>query len=155
MIQAKDLRIGNYIADRGGKKWQIDHWESKDKVSAKSSISEIGGHKFEGHPLTEYVEYLQPIPLTEEILLKCGFEKIPHFNIGNASIKHIGRDRHISISSVGTPNEIIALVDQSGEDIANSDVIIVKNYDYDGYTNLHQLQNLYFALTGEELEIDL
>lgn len=103
-----------------------------------------------------YDEELRPIPLTEEILLKAGFVKLPHKNIGDSMIKKLGRGKHLSISNRCTPNEIIALVDDPSDDIMEMpNVHIIKNYDYDGYTHLHQLQNLYFVLTGEELNIQL
>jgi hypothetical protein len=77
-MKASELRIGNWITDRGNKAWQIDCWENSTKVSAKEPI--VGYFDFTkkpiyGHPLTEEVNFLKPIPLTEEWLLKFGFVK--------------------------------------------------------------------------------
>jgi hypothetical protein len=123
-MRASDLRVGNWIADRGGKEWQIDHWESANKVSAKIPTMVFDGVEMQGHPLTEDVEYLQPIPLTEGWLLKFGFGKqngYPYkFNFGFIKMRNgIWFYKYYSLE-------------------------IDLNY-------VHQLQNLYYALTGEEL----
>lgn len=81
--------------------------------------------------------------LTNEILSEYGFEPIPHFTIGNSIIKDLGRGRHLSFSSVGTPNEMLFIcehdVDPSRHEIRDAHaiknctkVIVLWNYDYDG-----------------------
>ena len=77
-----------------------------------------------------------PIPLTEDILLKCGFEVS-----GESFIK--------ACFSI--------------EDVHNGDTWYLYMYDEDNECDvhvgiikyLHQLQNLYFALTGSELNINM
>lgn len=78
--------------------------------------------------IQEVTDRYASIELTEEILLKCGF--IPCSII----------DNHFNISGmcIWKCNDMF-LCDKNG--------IHIKH--------LHQLQNLYFALTGKELEIDL
>ena len=143
-MNANELRISNWIADRGGKQWKIDHWESKNKVSAKPPVHEIDGHKFEGHPLTEEVEYLQPVLLTQEILLKCGFK----YNLDDDEYT-IGENDCFSVIFINNPN-IIKIMYKQTYIGCESDYIIFLKFQY-----LHQLQNLYFALTNEELQIEL
>lgn len=136
MIKANELRIGNWIADRGGKEWQIYSWESRDKVSAETPML---FRTIKGHPLTEYVQYLKPIPLTEERLEKFGFERREskmydgHLDVWYFYI-HDGKI--MFNTELVTDGEII---------IQFRRFPIVVKY-------VHQLQNLYFALTGEELE---
>lgn len=122
MIKANDLRIGNYVMDRGKKQLKID-WFEKDKVCMNQMVGNGSVH-----PLTEYFEYLQPIPLTPEILEKAGFE-------GNAlTAQH---------------NDIIFYGDHFG---IKGMLGIVKpsNVKF-----LHQLQNLFKCLVGVDLEIDV
>lgn len=70
----------------------------------------------------------EPIPLTEEILLKCGFEKID--------------------------NEFVISIYQSK--FVYSETMMLWRGEYLNQCKyLHQLQNLYFVLTNEELEIKL
>ena len=128
-MKAHELRIGNWVADRGGKQWIIDSWERHDKVSAEAPYlgeSEFG--EITGHPLTEYVEYLQPIPLTEEWLIKFGFIKHPKFE------------------------EVFLIINKIGLYVDSSIRLACDEYEIQ-IEHVHQLQNLYFALTSEELTI--
>ena len=128
MIQANELRIGNWILDRGGKQWQIDCWEAPNKVAAKSPyMGELFEKPIYGHPLTEEVEFLQPIPLTPEILEKCGFIMVK---------EDFWQKLNVTIILTKDGNNLCFVY---VEEILNAP------------KSLHQLQNLYFALTGEEL----
>jgi hypothetical protein len=97
--------------------------------------------------LAEPVTSLKPIPLTEELLLKCGFEwdgswlqlELPYARW------HIafwgGVIDKMSIRQYKPPYDNPNVVE----------IGFASNYtEY-----LHQLQNLYFALTGQELNIEL
>ena len=81
---------------------------------------------------TTNCEDVQPIELTEEILLKCGFVKDEFDNWENETRLGLYKpeefDGYLSVWGESTVGEC--------------------NY-------LHQLQNLYYALTGQELEINL
>lgn len=85
---------------------------------------------------TTSIENIEGIKLTEEKLLKCGAKRVNYihgysfFTFSNSKINKI----HIDIYENRT--------------------------QYYGYSckhceSIHQLQNLYFALVGEELEINL
>ncbi len=105
MIKASELRIGNWIVFDG------------KILRATSNII---------HSLDEEWFQAEPIPLTYEILEKCGFE---------------------CLCSKWKNGHIELLVNLNGYD-----------FFYGGFTKLeylHQLQNLYFALTTEELEVNL
>jgi len=80
---------------------------------------------------------IEPIPLTEEYLLKFGFEKR---NEGTSDAWHIGMNPV-------THDWLF-------------DLVWIKGYQYPFYRNglfmiksVHQLQNLYYAMTGEELTL--
>ena len=147
-IIARELRIGNWViindkTDCYGKVFQID-------------CSEVYGHN--GYISAKYIDpddskytneittkEFQPIPLTEKILLKCGFKKrlssvCDFFYIG---VNPYTRDWMFDITWL--KNHI---------DYTYEDYPFYKN-GYHKIKYLHQLQNLYFALTGEELEINL
>jgi hypothetical protein len=92
-------------------------------------------------------ENLKPIPLSPEILEKCGFEKRSYKYGDYAWVKknHKGRLFRLrvlngSLHSTGN-DRFMYWADKGGS------IPIVKD--------LHQLQNLFFALTGEELEVNL
>ncbi len=117
-MEAKELRIGNYV---------------------ESSIIEIGMLKVLAITTardTNYInacdiKFIEPIPLTEEWLLKFGF-------------------RFTSISDTYFKNTDDNLKQVN---IHHKPFML---YSFNCSTKLeyvHQLQNLYFALTGEELTI--
>jgi len=89
-------------------------------------------------------EDIEPIPLTKEWLVKFGFrsesevQKI-EFNhdgeICDQLVFNINNDKHVSLKN------------WKGESM---DCWYISNHEI---KHVHQLQNLYFALTGEELKI--
>jgi len=75
MIQPNELRLGNYVQDRGGKVLKIDTFETTH--NGEEYVLKVGQRMFvngnEVHPLTEYSDYLDPIPLTKDWLTRFGF----------------------------------------------------------------------------------
>ena len=134
MIQANELRIGNYTDY--GKVIDI----SKDRVILERS--EITG-LIESYPLSE----INPIPLTPEILLACGFEKNGFRQFEITLPKNI-----ISVSSkLFFSGDYLYLRQPNDEKPANDSIITIWNKDLMKKFYLHSLQNLYFSLTGTEL----
>lgn len=85
------------------------------------------------HEFTHFLRFPEtytPIILTEEILLKCGFKRFPWGLVINELL--FKDDLKCSFLELEIGNGFRVKV----------------NF-------LHQLQNLYFALTGKELEIEL
>jgi hypothetical protein len=134
-MKVNELRIGNWIADRGLKEWQIGHWETINKVASKANATMCNGILMETHPLTEYIDYLKPIPITEEWLLKFGFKKQ----------KNNWKRLPICNDWTYLYWERLAGLELS----VNKRSVMLPNINY-----VHQLQNLYYALTGEELKHD-
>ena len=141
MIDPKELRIGNIVKDRGGKAIRVDFLEHiQDGYNTKfGQLVFLEGT--EVHPMTEYSDYANPIPLTHEILLKTGFQ-------------YDETDEQYTICSID--------FEASEEDVDRHFSLWSENKeDFECYfadipiKSVHQLQNLYFALTGEELEIKL
>ena len=118
-MEASELRIGNYVTSNTKL--------LENEVLTVTDINETHVQAWTKGPLGASDEYLEPIPLTEEWLIKFGFE-----------------------------------CDGRGE-IRLPDFIIESFHDGYHYTAgegcmfgvpilyVHQLQNLYFALTGNEL----
>jgi len=120
-MKAEELRIGNYV-------YPDMSYPEPVKVCPKDFIN---------------TEHLDPIPLTEEWLLKFGFETDSitfgvFINALRLRLFQIER----SNSYNDNKNKFTVTVYQSGRSIEICRVRYV-----------HQLQNLYFALTGEELTI--
>ena len=79
-------------------------------------------------------EVVNPIPLTEEWLLKMGFEEAK----GHGGYKAFSIDSFVVLKTNG-----VNIVFQASNYCANQVEV----------STVHQLQNLYHALTGEELTI--
>jgi hypothetical protein len=119
-----ELRIGNLVKDI--------HSEN-----GAFKIIELKRHKCEyGAGYVELYENLRPIELTEEWFLKLGFEKVNH--IHGYSFWNFKRKRK--------SNEPSICIYDTYTTIGNNS--IVKHCKF-----VHQLQNLYFALTQIELTI--
>lgn len=116
-MKATELRIGNYVELRGETTtiWKV----SKETIHAEPFDCPM-------------CDEIKPIPLTEEWLLKFGFEK--HLNYWMIPSKGF-------FIGVTLNNEIYPMFDTDNP-------IPIKTLKY-----VHQLQNLYFALTGQELTI--
>ena len=124
MIQAQELRIGNWVINYYGIPGILVsiHEGNSYRVKADGEIDAWGE------------ENINPIPLTREILEKAGF-------IDNEI--HLCDDKYIWINGHWNTWH---LRDGGEKDMFDLD---------EPPQYLHQLQNLYFALTGKELTIQL
>lgn len=113
-MKIQELRIGNWFIDYSGKpsQWSLEHFELLTLEKNRPDIDEM---------------IKSPIQLTEEILLKCGFQP-KYFGIKTYYSPLMELDHDFYLMGVDYGVKI---------------------------KHLHQLQNLYFALTGEELEVKL
>ena len=129
MIQENELRIGNVI--EANTPPMIVQAINKDSVELYMPGSEADNFE-------EDLEKCNGIPLTPEILEKCGFE----WDIFWQRFAD-KRGRYY-----------LQEANDSGYNIFNGkwkqQINWMKSLEY-----LHQLQNLYFALTGEELTVKL
>jgi hypothetical protein len=109
-MKASELRIGNFVK---GKETNV-YW----------TVEAIDSNSIFSHVKWRSLDAFEPIPLTEEWLLKFGFEKVAEndFILGKYSLYYLLYYDGYRVSEI-TPKYV------------------------------HQLQNLYFALTGEELII--
>lgn len=124
-MKLEELRIGNYIRAKS------------DKVIETVCMLRVG--KINGCNLPFY----EPVPLTEDWLIKFGFQEIRN----TFSIDCLEYQMEVSINSFsGTleryPNWFIGI--KLG--YSNDKVTITKQY-------IHQLQNLYYDWTDKELQI--
>ena len=137
MIDAKELRIGNWVSEN------VLGYCRVHGANTTYAYLEINNLTIDKKP--EMVIYtintssLSPIPLTPDILGKCGFEQeresVLYFKISIGELL------------ISCRLEYNTFYVSEGE----HDIIEV------GYKiqSLHQLQNLYFSLTQKELEIKL
>lgn len=71
--------------------------------------------------------------MTNDDLIDLGFKPLSYFTIGNNVLYDLGRERFLSVGSVGTPNEMLFICEKERGKDAISDLICIHNYDYEGY----------------------
>jgi len=126
-MKAQELRIGNYVWDDYGGN-MIIHQISNDLVDCKKE-NHLPSGRFD-------LSSIKPIVIDGNWLMKLGFEK----SNNNTRFHTFDKDKlSIHLKSDQYKN---------GRTYFNSWCIIDKQIDY-----VHQLQNLYFALAGEELTL--
>jgi len=134
-MKATDLRIGNYVYYNGTHKeiGVVTALESYLVLPEQSyvKLNHVINNKY-------YLTEINPIELTEELLLKCGFV------------------RNGDWAELEIPTR--AMIRFYNFNCAECD--LVQDGKYFAFKNshiiyLHQLQNLYFALTQTELQITL
>lgn len=126
-MKAEELRLNNWVLSLG--KDGIWYNSKISKIEVQNIIVGVG-----------FKRKLKPIPLSEDILLKCGFEKkvLDRYSYCELLVKNtkfITDDKgkvRIGISGPGQFEYFLLEIEY-----------------------LHQLQNLYYSLTGQELNIDL
>jgi hypothetical protein len=116
-MKRTELRIGNLV-ERNGKIHEVSSIHADDTIRL---FVKNGNYSFGCFTLKE----INPMPLTEEWLLKFGFEITDNFQTKDRFQTH--KQDGIIWFEYGY-------------------IVVELNY-------VHQLQNLYFSLTGEELTI--
>lgn len=123
-MKANELRIGNYLSGRNTVQVTEILMDGLVRIEDSNSKFYVTGDN----------PCLEPIPLTEEWLLKFGFSYDERFD-------SFVKEYHNKMFN--SKDEFIVRKD-----------LVVCDMDYSPETkHVHQLQNLYFALTGEELTI--
>ena len=106
--------------------------------------------------VSQYSKFIIPIELTEEWLIKFGFNKYNNFVLDSYSIKLNGIGVKSLCITIEQGNQYITLREFNyASETIPSDLVVLRNSDYHGEFYVHQLQNLYFALTNKELEFKL
>ena len=153
---AQELRIGNWVNDYYGTPRQVEYLTTK--VIALSN--DIGGvQKYQNNPIFSHdIKDLKGIPLSEDILIKAGFVKIeaewadkieqPDMVMRFSDNEEHRGGKEIFIALGNSPYEKGVYVYSGLGDPESYGFKVEVKY-------LHQLQNLYFALTGEELDVPM
>lgn len=133
-LKSNELRIGNFI---------IGTYENEDNNLVHETVCEFKFYNcyddfyfVESLDLIEDFTGFKPIPITEEWLLKFGFAKqcdYLYFDFENGNISF-------------------------NDEIKNGISLCIGTYcssgsAFENIKHVHQLQNLFFALTGEELKL--
>lgn len=87
--------------------------------------------------------------MTKQDLINIGFEEIPHKTITGSIIYRLPRGRELSLACFATPNEMLALKQMAKDGIVCDSIIVLSNYDYDGYVTMDKIKSIIHGITGE------
>ncbi len=150
-MKANELRIGNLVNlcafDRPGKVYYL----SESRVSIKLDKSRIK---------TDY-NGISPIPLTEQWLVRLGFEKDDgHVHIDNPTREYSWIKMILPVNEFTIVYDFQSACTHKDYHQGHKKILLVGNggRDDEGEMELNikyinQLQNIYFALTNKELTI--
>lgn len=151
MIKLEELRIGNWVYFK----------DPARNITTPIQINYIDGHKHIVGYKSEFGDmfceqkYLEPITLTEEKLLECGFES------NNYGEKYDPDDEHANLFeyrlNIGIFYRDLVCQPFLGwyVFIEDSDMIDGKSLKAKNIYYLHELQNFCFVINGKELEVKL
>jgi hypothetical protein len=153
-MEAKQLRIGNLVTDEFYESFNtIIEVESINEKGINVSIEDDGNYPecAQRWIEAEYkYEVLKPIPLREDWLLKLGFKKVIYKTVYPDCFDEICYElEHKEFFISYLDDFSMGLYVQ--KTTHQNDLSIVPSLENMKY--VHQLQNLYFALTGEELKL--
>ena len=139
-MKANELRIGNWIEHDGMFLELYDFNNSLSLVTFKTSPTTT-------HSPGINKANIKPITLTEEWLKRFGFKQIKRYDQSNDGTGYLW----------SWSNDVIWFDKRENSQPFLSLYFRSRTTDKDKYKNqllyVHQLQNLYFALTGEELTL--
>ncbi|WP_301704076.1 hypothetical protein [uncultured Parabacteroides sp.] len=147
MVDVRELKIGNYVYLQSSKTpyriTEIGYSEIEYPRYEASGISS-------GAVFRTYVENLNPIPLTEELLLKCGFEKV----LGQQLFGFPQENFYRKFYEIKTSKCPLVMIKENGYlcHVVSSDGEFGCSFIPILY--IHQFQNLYYSLSGKELEVN-
>ena len=123
-MKAREVRLGNLVMD------------GKDIEQVNARMIDM---------LVKIEADFEPIPLNEEWLIKFGFSQMTDTSPANYRMHKSKMFFYIRYGTFTTDGGQTDLIGYNGLFIANKFVRVIRY--------VHELQNLYFALTGEELTL--
>lgn len=145
-LSASELRIGNRVM-YSGSDWVVAGINSPAPNKEERWNNKWVIELYQNGLVNATIDEIQPIPLTEAILLKCGFEK----HINETQID--GIEMKLQISGHGRDGSWFSSCGK-----LNGGLVVLclcrGNYFSNNFEYLHELQNIYYYLTNQELTIN-
>jgi hypothetical protein len=136
-MKPQELRIGNLVCYNG-------------KVVKVEQVTKrkIGYHTKPNETRMNYARLceIEPIPITEELLLKTGF-LLPEHKEFYVMCRINGKDNSIRLTRYFNL--------WNAEIFASHPEVVMLEHTIKGLRFVHELQNAYYLVTGKELEIKL
>ena len=132
-------RISDITEDKNGFTFLFGEHKQKVLVTNSKKPNFMKNGIFVELDMDENTISYKPERLNEYSLIKRGFQSKPHLVLGKLFLIDVGRNREISVSCIGTPNEMIFLNEYEG---FKQTCIPIHNYDYDGFLTEQKLDAL-------------
>lgn len=129
-MKASELRIGNWVTHTADDRWSYRSPEKGPYVQFNFQWEDRDWFAY-GNSLIN-IDLLKPIPFTEEWLIKIGFVRDYSFSLKHKNFTLYFDDGFFRLC--------VGLYCEEAKSLVHIKYV-------------HQLQNLFFALTGEELQI--
>ena len=142
MMQANELRIGNWVKI-GDTYRYLNLLYSVDGVFVIATLPSGFSSGYGG--MSDPLSKAQHIPLNPEILEKCGFKEDDTYK--SELFIYLRKHEHDIDKITFSKSDSFIRVEFAGRRPTPG---LLRHIKY-----LHQLQNLYFSLTGKELEVTL
>jgi hypothetical protein len=132
-MKANELRVGNWVKFEGNF-YQINSINDNDTV-------ELMGGGYWHLPGRYHIRYIKPIKLTEKWLINANMKLVGKFS--NQRYLRVKKHKFDISQITFSPVERLVRLESGYKES-----ILIPHIKY-----VHQLQNLYFALTGKELKL--
>lgn len=139
-MKANDLKIGNYVNIEG------------DVVKVKEIYEKSIHYTYGEYESYATEDFIHPVELTEEILVKIGFKKERQLISYLFYLDYeIDKDNIILVKYIIYPKapSLLKIIASQGGNYECFEFI------KRGIKYLHELQNAYYCLTGQELKVEL
>lgn len=127
MINTERLKIGNWVSENG--KFIVVNNVWHDRINVSYSCGDYAGGS--GWDSETWDKEIEPIPIVPETIKDCGFTKVGD----TFCILENGFEINISFNNV-------------------SGVTVRIGYNILPCLYIHELQNLYYSLTGKDLDVN-
>lgn len=147
-MKVNELRIGNIV--------EVNHFEYGDMYASVTSINDVGDlclhlldERFTKEEYECTMSEVTPIPINKELLLKIGFRKnsFGWWRLDKRNDKLMIKG-YSQITTIEYWNEVY-----NPEDVTETNYGSTIELPYK--IHLHTFQNIWYLLTGEELEVKL
>ena len=154
-MKIEDLRIGNLVSVNNKQfhpnlKGAILRVTGLNERSSNGVIETSVNLECERETYSQFIEYIEPIPLTEHLLVDNGFEKSSHYNA------YMHYDLEVIIKA--NDGKGYWKLDHFSK-IHDGKLYLTSEAEYTVSERpieyIHQLQNIFFILSGKEIDIKL
>lgn len=157
-LQNSGIRVGSLVFDEGNRKCMLSTQYSKKKYEYEAYGDDDFQVEYPNKTGIYLSSVINPVPVSKELLFKCGAVRHKSLILDSYTLDipaHQNELKQLSIT-IQKGNQYIHL--RNGDLSApreDDSIITIYNSDVRGELFMHTIQNIYFALSGKELQFKL